>query len=139
VEESTGFEPIVLTRTPKAALIKFQSHFLSALDMRTGEAATCMTSTDCGMGQADKPGQRSNAMNSTLVMKMCCSGIILTDTDDNSSQNITRCMNQESVMYSYGITIDGGYKVDMVCRAYATYIKFAFAAVATSLFAIIAI
>jgi len=50
-------------------------------------------------------------------------------------------MDQESVMYSYGLTIDGGYKVDMVCRAssYATYLRFAFAAVAASMFAFIAI
>jgi len=48
-------------------------------------------------------------------------------------------MNQESVMYSYGVTLDGGFKVDMVCKSYSTYLKFAFAAVATSLFALIAI
>lgn len=139
VEETTGFPPVILTRTPMAALIKFQSHFLNSLDMRTGEAKTCETSTDCGMTRANAPGERSNSMTSTLVMNMCCSDVVLTDTEDNTNQNIKRCMDQESVMYSYGLTIDGGYKVDMVCRAYATYLRFAFAAVATSMFAFIAI
>lgn len=38
VDTSTGFEAIILTRTPQAAIIKFTNHFTNSLDMRSGEA-----------------------------------------------------------------------------------------------------
>lgn len=68
-------------------------------------------------------------------MNMCCSDVVVTDTEDNSKQNVKRCMNRETVNYNYGITIDGGYKIDMVCMSYAKYLTLTFVAGITSLLA----
>ena len=73
-------------------------------------------------------------------MGMCCSDVTVTDKEDNTDQNIFRCMNQNTVNYNYGITIDGNYTVKMSCLAFASNAKFltlTFASVA-SLFAMIA-
>lgn len=126
VDQSTGFDAIILTRTPAAAIIKFTNHFENSLDMRSGEAKTCMSSSDeCRVSGSG----------------MCCADVKVTDTEDNTKQNIFRCMNQVAVDYNYGITIDGGYKVEMNCLAFTSYAKYltlTFASLA-SLFAMIAI
>jgi hypothetical protein len=38
VDQSTGYDAIILTRTAEAAIIKFHNYFENAFDMRSGEA-----------------------------------------------------------------------------------------------------
>jgi hypothetical protein len=128
VDTSTGYDAIILTRTAQSGLIKFHNYFESSLDMRTGEAKSCYSSSnECGGYTPSSPG--------STVMNMCCSDVFVTDTEDDSKQNVKRCMNRETVNYNYGIAIDGGYKIDMVCLSYAKYLTFTLAAAFTSLFA----